>query len=466
MSRWWPASVRRSTTLATFLVCGLIFTLGWLGIRSFVDQRLSNDDTNAASGQLDQLVLAYRHGLPGGDKSVGLSGDAMYVVVDGAGQAIVTSDSITHLHPQWTPPPPAPAAAPAEWRTTVDVTLCSAEHPQWREFRTYSVLGRVVNDTRGNRLTVYLFVLPWNTVSTLRLFDDTMAFFVPLAVLIAALVAWFALQRTLRSVEAIRRELSGVSGSRLDRRVPVPPSRDEIARLASTTNDTLDRLQRAHEQQERFVADASHELRSPLASLRTGLEVALAHPNRADWPSVAERSLLDVQRLQRITADLLQLAVEDASPPAELVDLADVVAEQVAERSMGAGPVVRSVVDGPALVHGELVQLERMLRNLLDNAVRHAASTVTVRLSVGSEVVMEVVDDGPGVPVGDRERVFDRFVRMDDARARDAGGSGLGLTLARDIAVRHGGSLRVEDSDAGARFVARLPGARASPGLP
>jgi len=453
-------------TLATFLVCGVLFALGWLGIRTFVEQRLSNDDANAARGQLNQLALAYQHGLPGGDQAAGLSGDAMYVVVGGSGQVVVVSESITRLHPQWTPPAPAPAGSPADWHTTVDVTLRSAEHPLWREFRTYSVQGRVVDDTQGNRLTVYLFVLPWNTASTVRLFDDTMAFFVPLAVLIAGLVAWFALQRTLRSVEAIRQELSGVNGSRLDRRVPVPPSRDEIARLASTTNDTLERLQRSHDQQERFVADASHELRSPLASLRTGLEVALAHPERADWPAVAERSLLDVQRLQRITADLLQLAVEEAAPPVELVNLADVVAEQVAERSLGAGPVVRSVVDGPALVHGELVQLERMLRNLLDNAVRHAASTVTVRLSGGSDVVLEVVDDGLGVPVGDRERVFDRFVRMDDARARDVGGSGLGLTLARDIAVRHGGSLRVEDSDAGARFVARLPGARASPGLP
>ncbi len=466
MSRWWPASVRSSTTLATFLVCGVIFSLGWLGIRSFVEQRLSHDDTNSTRVQLDQLVLAYKHGLPGGDQATGLSGDAMYVVLGGSGQVVATSDAIVRLRPQWTLPAPAPAGAPANWETTVDVTLRSVEHPWWREFRTYDVLGRVVDDTQGNRLTVYLFVLPWNTLSTLRLYDDTMAFFVPLAVLITALVAWFSLQRTLRSVEAIRRELSGVSSSRLDRRVPVPRSRDVIARLASTTNETLARLERSHDQQETFVADASHELRSPLASLRTGLEVALAHPDRADWPAVAERSLLDVQRLQRITADLLQLAVEDATPAAELVDLADVVAEQVAERSMGGGPVVRSVVDYPAFVRGELVQLERLLRNLLDNAVRYAESVVTVTLSVGRDVVLEVVDDGPGVPVGDRERVFDRFVRMDDARTRDVGGSGLGLTLARDIATRHGGSLRVENSEVGARFVARLPGARASPELP
>ncbi|MFI9383232.1 sensor histidine kinase [Kutzneria sp. NPDC052558] len=453
-------------TLVVFLVCGGLFALGAVVIRSFVDLRMSNDDANAARGQLSQLALAYQHGLPGADRAAGLSGDAMYVVVGASGQVVVASESITRLHPQWTPPGPAPAGAPADWRATVDVTLRSAEHPLWREFRTYRALGQVVDDAQGNRFTAYLFVLPWNTVSTLRVFDDTMVFFIPPAALVAALVAWFALRKTLRSVEAIRLELSGVSGSRLDRRVPVPRSRDEIARLAATTNDTLERLQRAHDRQERFVADASHELRSPLASLRTGLEVALAHPDRADWPAVAERSLLDVQRLQRVTADLLQLSVEEAAPASEVVDLADVVMEQVAERSVGGGPTVRSFVDCPALVHGELVQLERLLRNLLDNAVRHAASTVAVRLSVGREVVLEVMDDGPGVPVGDRERVFDRFVRLDDARTRDVGGSGLGLTLARDIAVRHGGSLQIENSAIGARFVARLPGARASPGLP
>jgi signal transduction histidine kinase len=466
MSRWWPASVRRSTTLATFLVCGVIFTLGWLGVRAFVQHQLTVGATGLARVQLDRLASAYRDSMQNGDRAAGLNGDAMFVVVADSGQVVVTSGSLVRLHPQWTPPGPAPAGAPANWNSTTSVTLKSVEHSNWREFRTYSVLGRITADPQGNRLTVYLFVLPWDTMNTLRLFDDTMAVFVPLAVFIAALVAWFALQRALRSVEAIRQELSGVSGSRLDRRVPVPPSRDEIARLASTTNETLDRLQRAHDQQERFVADASHELRSPLASLRTGLEVALAHPDRADWPAVAERSLLDVQRLQRITADLLQLAVEDAVPAADVVDLADVVAEQVAERSLGPGPVVRSVVDGSAVVRGELVQLERLLRNLLDNAVRHAASTVTVSLSVSADVVLEVVDDGPGIAAGDRERVFDRFVRLDDARDRDVGGSGLGLTLARDIAVRHGGSLRVEDSDTGTRFVARLPGARASPGLP
>ncbi|WP_410605237.1 ATP-binding protein [Amycolatopsis sp. lyj-90] len=454
MTRWWPSSVRRSTALSAALLCAVVFTLGWLGTRELLSAQLSGSAVSATRAQLDGLAETFRAGRP-----VPPAGDAPYEVVDDAGRPVASSENLRRWDPAWTPLPPAPAGAPSDWSVTTKATVRPGDHPQWREYREYTVVGKVIG-SGGHRLTLYLFVLPWDTLRTLGTFDDTLAFFVPLAVLITALVAWFAAGRALRPVEAIRRELAEVSGSRLDRRVPVPPSRDEVARLATTTNATLDRLQQAHDQQERFVADASHELRSPLANLRTGLEVALTHADRADWPAVARRSLLDIQRLQRITADLLQLAVDPAELPAPegIVDLADVVGEQVAERTLEPGPAVVSDVDGQADVVGEPVQLERLLRNLLDNAVRHARSSVTVRLRrEAGEAVLEVIDDGPGIPAEDRERVFDRFARLDDARARDAGGTGLGLTLARDIAVRHGGSLRAEDGETGARLVARLP---------
>ncbi|WIX83612.1 ATP-binding protein [Amycolatopsis carbonis] len=484
MSRWWPESVRRSTALAAVLLSVLVFGLGWWGIRQFVATQLSRNAVRATRAQLDRVADAYRLGVI---DSAALNGDAMFEVVADDGRAVVHSGNLTRLDPAWQPLPPAPRDAPHGWTTTTTAALHPGTHPQWREYRTYTVVGTVVDDVPANlvepigregstvdtglsraassthyRLTLYLFVLPWDTLTTLTLFDDTLEVFVPLAVLLTALVAWFAAGRALRPVEAIRGELAEVSGSQLGRRVPVPRSRDEIARLAHTTNATLDRLQHAHEQQERFVADASHELRSPLANLRTGLEVALTHPERADWPAVAERSLLDVRRLHRITADLLQLTVDPGRVAPVEVDLADVVREQVAERSAALGrPTVRSFVDDPVRVLGQPVQLERLLRNLLDNAVRHATSAVTVTVGRdGTSVVLEVLDDGPGIPPADRERVFDRFARLDDARTRDAGGSGLGLTLAREIARRHGGSLAAADSETGARLVARLPAAR------
>ncbi|OXM58871.1 histidine kinase [Amycolatopsis thailandensis] len=454
MTGWWPSSVRRSTALSAALLCAIVFTLGWLGTRELLSRQLAGSAVSATRAQLDRLADTYRAGQPEPP-----SGDALFEVVDDSGRSFASSENLRRWDPAWTPLPPAPAGAAADWTITTKATLKPGDHPQWREYREYTVVGKVI-DSDGRRLTVYLFVLPWETLRMLGTFDGTLRFFIPLAVLITALAAWLAAGRALRPVEAIRRELAEVSGSRLDRRVPVPPSRDEVARLATTTNATLDRLQRAYDQQERFVADASHELRSPLANLRTGLEVALTHADRADWPAVARRSLLDIQRLQRITADLLQLAVDPAEVPAPegVVDLADVVGEQVAERALEPGPAIVSDVDGPAPVPGEPVQLERLLRNLLDNAVRHARSSVTVRLRrEAGEAVLEVIDDGPGIPAADRERVFDRFARLDDARARDAGGTGLGLTLARDIAVRHGGSLRVADGGQGARLIARLP---------
>ncbi|WP_219732145.1 sensor histidine kinase [Streptomyces finlayi] len=241
--------------------------------------------------------------------------------------------------------------------------------------------------------------------------------------------------------------------------------------MAHTTNATLDRLQRAYHQQERFIADASHELRSPLASLRTGLEVALTHDDTVDWPFAARRALHDVQRLQLLTADLLHLAAnpEQAMQARDTVDLADVAREQAAERTLDPdSPRVRAEVDGPAPVTGATSQLERLLRNLVDNAVRHARSNVTITVRTSGRpgvVVLKVLDDGPGIPVSERERVFGRFIRLDDARARDAGGAGLGLTLARDIAVRHGGTLHIADSATGALLVAHLPSAHRPPPL-
>ncbi len=488
-------SVRRSTALTAALLCLVVFTLAWLGMRAFVSTRLTGNAVNATRTELAGMADAYRAAALGGGRaalasSTG-SGDAMFEVVSDTGEVVVRSSNLNDLDPGRIPLPPAPAGAPPGWTTTASATLRSTVHPQWREYRTYTVLGNVVDNVAADlvepfgrqgytmdaglagasrdaakhyRLTLYRFVLPWDTLRAVTAFDEMLQVFIPLAVVVTALVAWFAAGRALRPVEAIRRELAEVTVHQYDRRVPVPLTRDEIARLARTTNTTLDRLQRAHDQQERFVADASHELRSPLANVRAGLEVALAHPDRADWPSVARRSLVDVQRLQRITADLLQLAVDpaEAPRPSEVVDLADVVREQVAERALVlGGPVIRSVVDGPGPVSGDPLQLERLLRNLLDNAVRHAATSVTVHIGWSAgDVVLEVLDDGRGIPAEERERVFDRFTRLDDARTRDAGGSGLGLTLARDIAARHGGTLRVEDSETGARLVARLPAHR------
>ncbi|MEV5201953.1 HAMP domain-containing sensor histidine kinase [Streptomyces sp. NPDC053720] len=284
----------------------------------------------------------------------------------------------------------------------------------------------------------------------------------PLLLLVVAGVTWLVTRRALRPVEGIRREMAAITASEdLSRRVPEPGSRDEVARLARTTNETLTALEASVERQRRFVADASHELRSPIASLRTQLEVGAAHPELLDVPG----AVADTVRLQALAADLLLLARLDAGerPGRTVLDLGALVREEVSQRGGDRIPVTVSVPDsGEFEVAGSRGQLARVIGNLLDNAQRHARSavTVSVRPAERGDVVVAVTDDGAGVPPRERERIFERFVRLDDARTRDDGGAGLGLAIARDVAARHGGRLTVGDApEGGARFELRLPGA-------
>ncbi|MEV6083436.1 sensor histidine kinase [Streptomyces parvulus] len=281
----------------------------------------------------------------------------------------------------------------------------------------------------------------------------------PVLLAVVGWVTWLVTRRALRPVEGIRREMAAITASEdLARRVPVPGTHDEVARLASTTNETLAALEASVERQRRFVADASHELRSPIASLRTQLEVAAAHPELLDLDGAVE----DTVRLQRLAADLLLLARLDAGerPADARVDLAALAREEAAGR---AGVSVREEggETGAVTVAGSRGQLGRVLANLLDNAQRHARSAVVVSVRRdGGLAVVGVADDGDGVPEADRERIFERFVRLDDARSRDDGGAGLGLAIARDVAVRHGGTLTVHGGPAGgALFELRLPAA-------
>ncbi len=289
----------------------------------------------------------------------------------------------------------------------------------------------------------------------------------PLLVGAVGLLAWVLAGRALRPVEAIRAEVEAITGSTLDRRVPVPRSGDEVARLAQTMNAMLDRLEDASTRQQRFVADASHELRSPVAAIRTELEVAQRTAGPDDWPAVAARLLGEEARLEAVITDLLLLASLDevvAGPEPVVVDLAELAHEEARGRAPADGVAVRVDAPAPVLVRGNRVQLRRALANLLDNAVRHARADVqlSVRDRDGHARVL-VDDDGAGIPEADRERAFERFTRLDGHRARtDSGalgaGAGLGLSLVRSIADRHGGTARVETAPlGGARLVLDLP---------
>jgi signal transduction histidine kinase len=274
---------------------------------------------------------------------------------------------------------------------------------------------------------------------------------VPLLVVALCGLVWVLVGRTLRPVETIRAGVSAVDGRGLDRRVPEPPTGDEVARLAVTMNAMLARLEEADTRQREFVAHASHDLQSPLTALRAELEVALADPERADWPAVARGALAESDRMETLVRDLLFLARSDGGGdrPARLLDLDDVAREEI-ERARTSSPVPVACSLQPAPVRGHPDDLARLVRNLLSNAVRHAQSAVTVTLATeDGNAVLHVTDDGAGVSAADRERVFERFVRLDEARRRTglAGeGTGLGLAIVRSVAAAHGGTARLVDA--------------------
>ena len=281
----------------------------------------------------------------------------------------------------------------------------------------------------------------------------------PVIIALLAAVLWRVLGAALRPVDALRAGAEEITGGTRAGRLPVPESRDEVHRLAVTLNGMLHRLESARVRQRAFVADAAHELRSPLTNMRTELEVAQRLPD-TDWAELSADLLTDVDRLSRLVDDLLLLARSDdgggraVAAPFREVELGGLVGDVAARY-----PTVEYVPPpAPMTVTGEPDALGRVVANLLDNAVRHAKSQV--RVEVGADDAyrrITVTDDGPGIPEADRERVFDRFTRLDDGRARDAGGSGLGLAIVRELVRRHGGTITLADNAPGLRADVRLP---------
>ncbi len=287
---------------------------------------------------------------------------------------------------------------------------------------------------------------------------------VPIGALAVAALTWVLVGRTLRPVAGIAEQARSIGRDDLDRRVPEPGTDDEIDRLAHTVNAMLGRLQEGAAREARFTSDASHELRTPLTRMRVALEVDEAHPEAADPEATRAALLGEVKAMQALVGDLLHLSRAGAagSPARVEVDLDDLVLAE-AEALRGAGSKRQIDLSGvrAARVIGDGPALGRVVRNLLENAERHAATVVTVRVAEqGSEVVLTVTDDGPGIAPADRERVFDRFVRLDESRTAGGGGTGLGLAIVRSIVNAHGGTVLVEDPvapAAGAVLRVRLP---------
>jgi signal transduction histidine kinase len=291
---------------------------------------------------------------------------------------------------------------------------------------------------------------------------SSLALIIPSVMVILAAVVWWLVGRTLRPVESIRTEVASIGSSDLTRRVPQPGGGDEIDRLAATMNDMLERLESSIQRQTRFTADASHELRTPLTRLRADIETGLAAAGDFATSHRLRALLAEVTQLQDLIDDLLYLARADAGQDTvrrARLDLDDLVVEEA--RAVAANGIVQvdSTEVSGAQIRGDAAQIRRMVRNLLANAERHAVSRIAIALGeIDDEAILTVTDDGPGIPRADAERVFERFGRLDEARSPQEGRTGLGLSIALEIAEHHGGTIRlVNPGETGAKFETRIP---------
>jgi signal transduction histidine kinase len=456
---WWSRrSLRaRVTVLATVTLAlglgvgttlfGVIFAHGQIAA---LDEQI-RAETATVSGLVNSNQLPSILPIPSGSA-------VMAQVVDSAGTVLASSPGAPRILPILSPT--QISSWPTDRAAGLDGGLIGAQLRVAIQPATW----------KGHPTTVIVAAPSGEITQTIGSLRRVLILGVPLIVLAGALATWLAVGSALRPVDAlsatadrIGRQTSGGGPQRL----PVPPTTDEIARLARTLNSMLSRLDEASARQRTFTADAAHELRSPLASMITQLEVALRRPDQAEWPQIGRDVLVDAARLLALAEDLLLLARTETGTtgsfgPVDLCELARAFASDPATPIAGAPetPLVHVKATGSVLVSGDAEALGRVVRNLLDNAIRYARSEVlvTVVQTTDGGALLTVEDDGPGIADEDVARVFDRFTRLDHARARAHGGSGLGLDIARSISWAHGGDLDAARSTlGGALFSLRLP---------
>jgi signal transduction histidine kinase len=427
-------------------VVGLVLAAGGISMIFLLHQSQVADIEAAASLRATAIAgLIDENRLPN-PIPVKTDDSAVVQVLDGAGRVVDSSDNVVGEPPvvHFLPKGTGLAAHTVHGLPTGDA---GAE---------YRVVALRINTSAGSRV-VYVATALKGVQTAVHQVGAILGLGLPLILAVVGITTWVMVGRALRPVDRIRGEVADISAGDLSRRVPEPGTADEVGRLAGTMNAMLERLQRASERQRRFVGDASHELRSPIAALRAQLEVTRTQAGPA-WTPTDEAMLDEVLRMEGLIDNLLVLARSDSRPiraQLPLMDLDDVVLGEVRRARNGHGPRVEVGRFDPARVHGDADEMARVIRNLLDNAVRHAATAARVELQTqAGDVVLAVSDDGPGIAPEERARIFDRFTRLDDARDRDHGGAGLGLAIVQDIVRAHDGTIEVEDGpEGGARFV-------------
>jgi signal transduction histidine kinase len=446
VSRWWRRrSLRARLTVITTAGLAVALVVAAMLLRTTLRASLVRDvDNTARQGAREVATLAAEHRLPG---QLLVAGTLTVQVLGPRGTIVDASPGADRLVPLL---PPAQAAADARAGRAV---LLNG--------RPYGIpyLVRVVAVRARGGDTVIAGVAFEPVTDSVLAVTRGLLVGTPVLLLLLAWVTWLVVGSTLRPIAALRRGAQVVTATGQPRELPVPEARDEVHVLAVTLNDMLARLDAAQRRQRGLVSDTAHELRSPIASIRAQLEVALDHPGQQDWSQTAGDVLADVLRLARLAEDLLVLARLDERgprPPGRAVDLT-ALAEEEAGRAAGARVPVTLSVAGPCVVTGDVEGLRRLLRNLIDNALRYAKSGVGVAARrEGGDVVLTVADDGPGIPAAEQERIFERFYRAGGGNGQT--GSGLGLPIARALVELHGGRLWVESAPSqGSTFYVSLP---------
>lgn len=426
-------TVRVRLTVLAVLVVGLGLLAGAAVVVTLVRQTLTADAETQAWQRARDTAAAVEAGDPRP-----VPGQALVQVVDRAGRVVSASPQLLGRGPLL----PGPGETP--------VVLAN---PGIVEDHDYLAVGV---PAAGGAVFAAASLDPM--AEGVDATTSALSVAVPVLLALIAGLTWLLVGRALRPVEAIRREVAEITATELDRRVPEPMAGDEVGRLARTMNAMLARLQDSRDRQARFVGDAAHELRSPVAGMLARLEVGLAHPGGADWARIARDVHREAGRLDVVTGELLDLSRMDGPAEVRPVDLDELVLDRI-EAIRARGKVdVRLTPFSAARLPGRADELRRVVDCLLDNAERHAVQTVTIGLSTeDGHVDLVVSDDGSGIPFVERERVFERFHRLDEARDRDSGGAGLGLAIVRETVTAHGGRAWVADTPGGAEVHVRLP---------
>lgn len=444
LRRWCGGIATRSAFVAAAVVLASLVIVGIVSVE-LLYRSMCADVDDAAKARAQAVAEALRKEPPRELESVLLSTDQRVVavqVVDNGGVVVRRSESS----------PKDPLIMLQENDSRVGV-IASIDDDM--RVSTATVTGR-----KGQyRVLVGGGIEPIESmVSTVATMLGVTA---PVVSVVAGVVTYLLVRRSLRSVDAIRSRVAEISTSDLDERVPVPNRSDEISALAVTMNEMLARIEAGHAAQRRFVGDASHELRSPLATVISALEIAANHPEVFDRQLVRSALLPEAHRMQALVEDLLLLARADEHglpmrrTEIDLDDLAVAESQRLKRETQLTISAQLSAVKIVGDAHG----VARVLRNLADNAARYAAGTVMI--TVSSDVhyaYLEVSDDGPGIPPAERHRVFERFVRLDSARSRQGGGSGLGLAIVAEIVAAHHGTVKIDDrTGGGAAVTVQLP---------